>query len=948
MPTPTTFKKEYKKLNSAQKEAVDSIDGPVMVIAGPGTGKTQVLALRIANILKKTDIKGDGILCLTFTNSAVAAMRERLVRYIGVAGEQVKIFTFHSFGLEIIQKYFEVLGLKEPPKLLDESESAVFFDEILNGEDWEFLRPRGDRTRYFKDLKSLASLLKRERITAEDFATAVAGEIKSLSASAESVSTRGTSKGELKKETIKEIEGLEKSKEVARFFKIYEARKKEKNMLDYDDVLEYLVQIVENSPDALADIREQYLYVLVDEHQDSSRVQNEFLSRAWGDVEDPNIFVVGDDRQLIYGFAGASIDHFTSFQKTFPGAKLIPLLQNYRSTQVILDAAHALLPSVLSADKLVSQNAEVHPIQLIEMETPRAEILAAGEALKKKIAEGLDPNDCALLVPKNMQVRAALEMLHETGLPLALAESLYLFDQKEAHAFLRVLKIIAESDAPALARSFFDELSGIPPLEAHKFLAGLNLRDFSPETLINAPVPLFGAGPAEIWLRKLAKWRKSAQENDLPAFIELIGREIFTGKSSTRRPVPIEDIVATILSLQEKRPQASLPEFVTYLEKVAEYGEPISLITGHKNGVRVLTLHGSKGLEFDFVWIAHLDERSLAGGRGFNFTLPESILEKIEERDIDAVKRKLFVAITRAKRYCTLSYAVSSHKGREQELAKIIASLPEEVFTKGKAPPSLKLQRASKLTNFSELAKLVQEKYTKRYISVSLLNNFFECPWKWYFRNLLQLPEPENENLVFGSLVHAGIDRILKLNKLVLPEDKKVAKVVETWAKRRLSEIVANREAEYPISLADKKFPHLKIYGRIDLVEKLPDSSVRVTDFKTGSARKKSEIEKLDDEDRMSGSLRQLAMYTYLLNTNPKWQVKICKSRLEFVEAMNPKDTFYDTVITPEQIKFLMKDIEDYDWLVKKGEWVKRPCHYNSYGKNTECEYCQLAEIYKN
>src|SRR3989338_6039122 len=124
------FTREYKKLNPAQKRAVDTIDGPTMVVAGPGTGKTQILALRIANILKKTDIKGDGILCLTFTNSAVDAMRERLVRYIGEAGEKVNIFTFHSFGLEIIKKYFQVLGLKENPKLLDETEAAIFFDKI--------------------------------------------------------------------------------------------------------------------------------------------------------------------------------------------------------------------------------------------------------------------------------------------------------------------------------------------------------------------------------------------------------------------------------------------------------------------------------------------------------------------------------------------------------------------------------------------------------------------------------------------------------------------------------------------------------------------------------------------------------------------------------------------------------------------------------------------------
>lgn len=225
-----------------------------------------------------------------------------------------------------------------------------------------------------------------------------------------------------------------------------------------------------------------------------------------------------------------------------------------------------------------------------------------------------------------------------------------------------------------------------------------------------------------------------------------------------------------------------------------------------------------------------------------------------------------------------------------------------------------------------------------------MLNNFFECPWKWYFRNLLQLPEPENENLIFGSAVHEAVDQIIKANKIVLPEDKEVAKVAKSWAERRLAEITPNRETEYSISFADKNFPHLKIYGRIDLLEKLPDGTVRVTDFKTGSARRKSEIEKLDDDGRMGGNLRQLAMYSYLLSKNPSWRAEVRESRLEFVEVPN---SFYDTVISPERVKLLEKDIEDYDQLVKTGEWLSRPCNYNSYGKNTECEYCKLAEIYK-
>src|SRR3989338_5671416 len=147
--TNKVFETEYKKLNPAQKEAVDTLEGPVMVVAGPGTGKTQVLSLRIANILRMTDIKADGILCLTFTNSAVGAMNTRLARYIGEAVKEVNVFTFHSFGMKIIEEYYKVLGLEAPPRLMDDIDALSLLDEVLRKNSWQYLSPRGDRTRYF-------------------------------------------------------------------------------------------------------------------------------------------------------------------------------------------------------------------------------------------------------------------------------------------------------------------------------------------------------------------------------------------------------------------------------------------------------------------------------------------------------------------------------------------------------------------------------------------------------------------------------------------------------------------------------------------------------------------------------------------------------------------------------------------------------------------------------
>ncbi len=949
------FEKQYQTLNPAQKEAVDAIEGPVMVVAGPGTGKTQILALRIGNILQKTDIKPNGILCLTFTNAAVEAMKKRLTRYIGETAEEVGIFTFHSFGMKVIEEHFRELGFPQAPTLLEDTEAVIFFDGILQSREWEYLRPRADTARYFQDLKSLISILKRERMSSDEFQTAIEKEIKFLSEREESFSTRGPSKGQLKKEVEREIEGLKRSLEIVTFLEIYDQEKKAKDMLDYDDVLECLVKLVETNEDALAEIRERYLYVLVDEHQDSSLVQNEFLAKVWGTVERPDIFVVGDDRQLIYGFSGASVEYFKGFKKNFPGAKLIPLVDNYRSTQVILDASHTLLKSVMSDEKLISQSSEHHPIRLIEADTARAEIKAAGMDIKEK---KLPPDDCAILVPKNRQVREALVILHEMGLPVATLEALNLFDQPEMQALIRVLKVIDTGEARSLALSFFDPCSGIAPIDAHRFIAGENMRNFSFDTLqeraMYSSANLFGENSIDVWIQKLISWKEVSKELSLEVLVKKVGSELCGGKAEGL--VMGEDLVSTLLDLLTKRmerePGLTLGGFITHLGRLELYGEHVPLITTPKEGVHVLTMHSSKGLEFEYVWIAHVDERSLAGGKKVAFTLPESIAEKVEERDVDAIKRKLYVAITRAKRFCTLSYALESKSGREQALAGIIDELPSEVFhrervTGGDAQNTEAKDRA-------EIAALVKGKYADRYLSVSLLNNFFECPWKWYFNNLLGVPQAPSLSLEFGSLVHGAIDAILNLHRpptlrdleaLALPPE--VRRIVERWVEHRLPEIEKNYNNEQSVSWNDPSFSHLKLYGKIDLIENLSGKEVRVTDFKTGSVRKKSDIEKIDDEGRMSGNLRQLAMYSFLLEQNPKWGKIVRQSRLEFLEAKNPKESFYDRVVTPTEIKLLVRDIEDYDELLKSGEWIHRSCNYNSYGKNEPCQYCELIKSFE-
>src|SRR3989338_9911065 len=340
-----------------------------------------------------------------------------------------------------------------------------------------------------------------------------------------------------------------------------------------------------------------------------------------------------------------------------------------------------------------------------------------------------------------------------------------------------------------------------------------------------------------------------------------------------------------------------------------------------------------------------MDEKSLSGGRYGGFTLPEVLEEKVEKKDEEVLKRQLYVAITRAKRFCTLSYALKSYTGGDQQLASIVANLDEH-FEKQNASETEKIilkhnpkiyiadsdvgKNEKKNTTISDLQKLVAKDYEDRKVSVSLLNNFFECPWKWYFRNLLQLPEPKSESLEFGNKVHLAIDKILKLKKItdlkeleeITMNDRDVLKIVSRWAHSRLPEIAQNRENEKSISIVDDRFPHLNIYGKIDLIEFIDSKNIRVTDFKTGSVRKKVDVEKKDKEGRMSSYLRQLSMYSYLMTQSPKWKVDVRESRLEFLEAplapapkikKGVKESMYDTTIGKEHIDLLIQDIKDYD-----------------------------------
>lgn len=987
MTTTSAFEEGYKGLNKAQKQAVDAIDGPVMVVAGPGTGKTQVLTLRIANILQKTDTPASGILCLTFTNAGVHAMRERLLRLIGSRGSEVYISTFHRFAIGLIEKYYPFIDFEAAPTLLGDTESVALVDEILETGEWQYLRPRSDSAKYFSDLKSLISLLKRENITPEEFLANIEADVINKQNNPDNISSRGARKGELKAEILKEIESLNRTREVVKFYREYEGLKHKRLLMDYDDVLRFGLEIVRFSDDARATIRENYLYVLVDEHQDSSGVQNAFLEAIWGDTEQPNIFVVGDDRQLIYGFGGASIEHFTKFRSAFGKAQEITLVENYRSTQVILDAAEALLTSDLATGKLHSNsNTQESNISIFECDYPRDEIIFAGQSIKELIAAGTDPSEIAVLVPKNHQVRTAVHDLRNQGIPVAVSGTVSFFAAPETRTIRHIMSALIDPyDGRALGELLLDPALGIPPLEAHRFLRATNTRKLSIDDLLNRSKTLLALDPIAELGTRLKDWLACSQTTGLYGLVQKIGEELFFADPKDHEHLMRQiEVVRTFIHLIESQTERdahlTLGVFLAHLDRLESYGHEIPLaVFSADKGVRVLTLHGSKGLEWKHVYIAHLDDASLMKGKRQGFTLPEDIQSLIEEKNELAARRELYVAITRAKERCSLLYARHSYTGADLVPLRILADLPDALVEReslGETEGAILAhdpktyvasQNKNAATDLAELVDIVANEYADAKVSVTLLNNFFECTWKWYFRNLLQLPESKTESLVLGSAVHTGIEYILKHREEGSDEELQETLVeciekeyvfdasMQTRVLREANAILKNFRITYlphislgalserSISYRDPKMAHLSLYGKIDLSEYAGEGSVSVTDFKTGSTKSKSTVEKRDDEGRMSSLLRQLAMYSYLIQGVEKGtEVSTCK--LLFIEAKpGDKDASYITSISNEELADLKKDISDYDELVRSGKWIERPCSAKLYGRNEECEYCAKA-----
>lgn len=988
------FEKAYKSLNPSQKEAVDTIEGPVMVIAGPGTGKTSILTLRIANILRKTDTPPDGILALTFTESGVHSMRRKLVELIGPAAYRVHIFTFHGFAEEVRSRFPEYFPRIIGGMVIDDSEKYEILEKALLSGEYDIIRPFGKPTMYVRIALKAIGDLKREGISPKEFVKILEKEEKSIMKSPDLVHQKGRFKGEMKSEYKEALRNNKKNRELAELYAEYEDALKEGNFYDYDDMLLELVGSLKKHSDLLRVLQEEYLYILADEHQDANNSQNAILEMLSDYENTSNIFIVGDEKQAIYRFQGASLENFLYFQKKYPDARLIYLEDNYRSTQTILDTSYKLMerredsesplrPRLKSASK---EGLSENKIRLISFSTEEAEVEGVAKDISERIAEGLSPEDTAILVRTNSEIAEIGRALERFGVPFALFTDDNVLEDSDISKLLLLLRAIVnpENDEYAGSLLFIDFL-GLYPLDALKLNRLAAEKRLSPLEVLGKERSWPELGDADA-ARKLSKqivrWIVLAKnEGAIESFTTITEESGFTeyllGKKESLEKVEklskLFDYVKTHIAL---RKNSKLGDFLSALDILLRHGGSISFSKRSLGGrgVSVMTAHKSKGLEWRNVYILNVADRVWGNRRvPGGFRLPDILSAEADSERNDDEKRLFYVALTRAKESITLSYSQIDDNGKDTLVSQFVEELPKEMLDMQEGSQTDMAEKVGRIFSKREDktrtifdTEYLREIFIDQGLNATALNNYVECPWKYFFKNLVRLPEIQAPYLHYGNAVHCalralaearregrgfGKDDFLRIFEQDLSKCPLSEKDLEILLKRgqdNLSLYYERREAdwhnnsltEYNIAGVFVPFNggNLLLRGRLDKLEILGGSEVNVVDYKTGQSKSRNEI--LGNTKNSHGSIkRQLNFYRLLLELHDDGKFEMARGTIDFIEP-DEKGKFRQ-----EQFEMSAIDAESVrEEIVSAANDIYSFSFWEKSCSDKECEYCNLRK----
>lgn len=583
-------------LNETQREAVMATEGPVLVIAGAGSGKTRVLTTRVAYLVQEKKVNPTHILAITFTNKAAKEMKERVISMLGSIAYKIQISTFHSFGLQLIKENYDALGYQSNFTILDSDDTLTIIKKIVKelGYDPKEYNP--------KAIRNKISGAKNELLCAKDYAKYAAT-------------------------TYEEV--------VVKVYEKYEKKLKANNSFDFDDLLMKPIELFRNHPEILKKYQEQYEYVLIDEYQDTNEAQ--YILTKMMSAKYKNICVVGDDSQAIYAWRGANYKNILNFEKDFQNTKVVLLEENYRSTKNILNVANDIIRNnkQRKEKKLWTANEEGVKIKYHKADNEKDEALYVANEIQTLLHQGVQEKEIAVLYRTNAQSRNMEEVLLRENIPYKVVGSFYFYNRKEIKDLISYLKLIHNPN---------DDISFLRIVNVPKRGIGEKTIENLSQKAMKQGTSLFKA----IEDGKLSTFKNtiesiSQKDCSLTELVDLILektglREELESEKSLEADIRLENLeeFKTITkTFEEKNGIISLEDFLNEISLVSDIEE-------HKDNVNVVTLmtvHSAKGLEFDHVFIIGMEEGIFPHSNSL------MDLEQIEEE-----RRLCYVAVTRARK----------------------------------------------------------------------------------------------------------------------------------------------------------------------------------------------------------------------------------------------------------------------------------------------------------
>lgn len=642
----------YDKLNEPQREAVYHTDGPLLILAGAGSGKTRVLTHRIAYLIGERDVNPWNILAITFTNKAAEEMRQRVDNLVGFGAESVWVSTFHSACVRILRRFIDRLGYENHFTIYDTDDQKTLIKEVCRKVDVD--------TKVFKErsLLSAISSAKNEMILPDEFELNAGGDFAKM--------------------------------KIAKVYREYETQMRANNALDFDDLLVKTVQLLQTQPDVLESYQERFRYIMVDEYQDTNTVQFQLVSLLAGKYK--NLCVVGDDDQSIYKFRGANIRNILDFEHEFPDAKVIKLEQNYRSTGNILNAANSVIANNRGRKEksLWTENGEGELIRLRQFDTAFDEADFIGEDIKNAVRQGGSYNDSAVLYRTNAQSRLLEEKFIAMNIPYKIVGGVNFYARREIKDLLAYLKTIDNGrDDVAVRRIINVPKRGIGLTTINRIQESATERGIGFYEALLAPELIAGVGRSATKLDSFAAlieyFKTLAEEMNITdllqeviektGYIESLENE--DKEEAKTRKENIDELISKAAtyeeSCQDKDEKATLSGFLEEVALVAD----IDSLDEDQEYVVLMTLHSAKGLEFPRVYLAGMEDGLFPGYMSIN----AGDREELEEE-----RRLCYVGITRAEQELTLTSARRRMVHGETQynpMSRFVKEIPRELLDTG-------------------------------------------------------------------------------------------------------------------------------------------------------------------------------------------------------------------------------------------------------------------------